>query len=177
MKKSVKITIIILIMIILGLTSYFITKKLSDDYIKNNKIVENISVEKFINKFNENLTNNNFKEKLMLTDEVIDKNTYWINLTDEVTIALNVDKEKKDKTSSIVRVNGLAYNEEDIEYHEAEKYLKVLIKTNNEKLSMKEINDMINKSNNSKSTYIYKGIGIYKSKKEKDVIYTIYRYN
>ena len=177
MKKGVKIIIIILIMIVLGLSSYFITKKLSDDYIKNNKVVENISIEKFINKFNENLTSNNFNDKLMITDEVIDKNTYWINLTDEIIIALNVDKEKKDKTSAIIRVNGIAYNIEDIENSEAEKYLKILIKTNNEKLSMKEIEDMINKSNKSKKVYKYKGLGILKIKKDNDITYNIYRYN
>lgn len=186
MKKGVKITIIILTIIIVGLLSYFITNKITTNYIKNNKTVDDISVEKFIEKFNKNLEDNNFKDKLELKDENAVNKTYWINLNDDVTIALLVDNVKSDKVSATVRITGLSYKDE-VDKDEMEKYLKVLIKTNNEKLSNNEIEKMIKNANDmtdikekngekTSNTFEYKGLGIDKNIKSDTIIYRIARY-
>ena len=187
MKKIFKTIIIIIILLIIGILSYFITNKITTKHFKENNTIENITIDEFINQFNNNLKDLELEEKLSLEGVVADNNnTYWLILNDNFDVALKVDKITKEPLNDIVRVSGLAYNIDCEEKEEIEKYSKILLKTNNSKLSNNKINEMlkmVNKIDDSPKTKVtselfeYKGLAIDKIKDETNIMYRVARYD
>ena len=186
MKKVIKIITIIIAVLSIGTLSYLITNKITTDHITKNNTIENISVKQFISEFNKNLKEQDLEESISIEEVTADKNnTYWLILNDNFDIAIKVDKVTKKPEKDIVRLTGLAYNTEYDEKDEIEKYIKILLKTNNSKLTSKKIDEMlervnkIDKSSKEKATsklFEYKGLGIDKTKDETNTMYRIARY-
>ncbi len=187
MKKIVKIIILVLVLILVGFGSYFLSRKITENYINENLVVKDIKIKDFIDKFNDNLKKENISEKLELGNTIAFNKTFWLELTDNIDIAVLVDEEKEKKEDSIVRITALSYDSKLEKTKEYEKYLKVLIKTNNDKLSSKEIEKIIDKAsdmskatdkNDTKTspTYDYKGLGVDKTITSNDNAYRIARY-
>ena len=187
MKKSLKIIIIIIVLLIIGALSYFITNKITTKHFNENNTIKNITINDFINEFNNNLKELELEESLSLENVVADSNnTYWLILNDEFDVAIKVDRITKKPEKDIVRLSGLAYNTDYEEKEEIEKYSKILLKTNNSKLSNKKINEIlnsVNKIDDSPKTKItselfeYRGLAIDKIKDETNVMYRIARYD
>lgn len=187
MKKVLKIIFIILILLIVGFGSYFLSKKITENYIQNNLVVEDITLEDFINKFNKNLKSENIDESIELGDVIALNKTYWLKLNDNIDIALMVDKVESNKEKAILRISALSYNSDLEENKDYEKYLKILIKTNNEKLSNDEIKKIIKNSSDmsdskkengltTSNVFDYKGLGVDKTISEELNTYRIARY-
>lgn len=187
MKKSLKIIIIIIVLLIVGTLSYFITNKITTEHFNKNNTIKNITVNDFINDFNNNLKTLELEESISLENVVADSNnTYWLILNDYFDVAIKVDKITKNPEKDIVRLSGLAYNTDCEEKEEIEKYSKILLKTNNSKLSNKKINEIlnsVNKIDDSPKTKItselfeYKGLAIDKTKDKTNIMYRIARYD
>ena len=186
MNKVIKIIITTIIILSIGLLSYLITNNITTDHIIKNNTIENISVKQFISEFNKNLKEQDLEEQISLDEATADKNnTYWLILNDNFDVVVKVDKVTKNIENDTVRLNGLAYNTEYDEKDEIEKYIKILLKTNNSKLTDETINEMlesvnkIDKSSKEKATselFEYKGLGIDKTKDEINAMYRIARY-
>lgn len=188
MKKYIKIALIIIMIGIVGVGSYFISKIITESYLKENKTVENINLKKFVTEFNKNLKDYKIDTELSLEEVEVDNKTYWIDIEENIDIAIMMDKVTDNKEKNIVRISGLAFKTGYEDTDKINSYLKVLIKTNNPKLSNVGINKMIKNANNMKDstkkdenetskTYDYKGLGIDKNINSDTTIYRIARYN
>lgn len=187
MKKGLKIIIIIVAVLVIGLLSYLITNKITTEHIIKNNTIEDITIEKFINEFNKNLKEQEIEEVISLDEVTADDNdTYWLILNDNFDIAIKVDKVTKDIEKDTVRLTGLAYNTEYEEKEEIEKYIKILLKTNNIKLTNEKIDEMLDSVNKidksskekvSSEVFEYKGLGIDKTKDKTNTMYRIARYS
>lgn len=189
MKKSIKIPLIIIFIILVGLGSYLITKSLVKNYITKNNTIENISLKDFTDRFNKNLEKENFDTKLNIGENIADNNkTYWISLEEDIDIAIMMDKVTNNKNKDIVRISGISYKNDYENTDKIKQYLEILIKSNNPKLTEKDINMMIKNANDTKdavtknnntttANFDYKGLSIDKNIGEENTIYRIARYN
>lgn len=189
MKKGIKIVLIVIFIILIGVGSYFISKVITENYMKETKTVEDINLKEFVSSFNKNLKENNIDIELSIDESEADTNkTYWINLEEDIDIAIMMDKVSENKEKDTVRITGLAYKTGYEDTEKINNYLKALLKTNNYKLSNSDINKMIENANNMKDstkedenetskTSEYKGLGIDKNINSESTIYRIARYN
>jgi len=189
MKKGIKIALIIIFIILIGVGSYFIAKSITENYLKENNIIEDINLKEFVSSFNKNLKENKIDLKLSIHETEVDANkTYWINLEEDIDIAIMMDKVTDNKEKDTVRITGLAFKTGYEDNEKINNYLKILVKTNNPKLSNDDINKMIKNADNMKGstkedgnetskTYDYKGLGIDKNINSESTIYRIARYN
>ena len=189
MKKGIKIALIIVFLAIIGVGSYFIATSITKNYLKENKTVEDINFKEFVSTFNKNLKENKI-ESVLSTEEISadDNKTYWIDIEENINIAVMMDKVTDNKEKDIVRITGLAFKTGYEDTDKINNYLKSLIKTNNPKLSKDDINKMIKNANNMKGstkkdgnetskTFDYKGLGIDKNINSETTMYRIARYN
>ncbi|MBE6153239.1 MAG: hypothetical protein E7166_03325 [Firmicutes bacterium] len=190
MKKGIRITLIIILMTIIGTGSYFISKEVTESYLKDNKTIKDINLETFVTDFNKNLKESNMDLELIIDEDVVanENKTYWINIQEGIDIAVLMDKITENKNKDVVRVTGLAFKTDYEDKEKIESYLKVLLKTNNPKLSDEDINKMIKNANNmnnstekdgnkTSKTFEYKGLGIDQNSNLESTIYRIARYN
>jgi len=190
MKKGIRITLIIILMTIIGTGSYFISKEVTESYLKDNKTIKDINLETFVTDFNKNLKESNINLELIIDEDVVanENKTYWINIEEGIDIAVLMDKITENKNKDVVRVTGLAFKTDYEDKEKIESYLKVLLKTNNPKLSDEDINKMIKNANNmnnstekdgnkTSKTFEYKGLGIDQNSNLESTIYRIARYN
>ena len=189
MKKGIKIALIVIFIILIGVGSYFISKVITENYMKETKTVEDINLKEFVTSFNKNLKKNNIDIELSIDESEADANkTYWINLEEDIDIAIMMDKVTENKEKDTVRITGLAYKTGYENTEKINNYLKTLLKTNNYKLSNDDINKMIKNADNMKEstkkdgnetskTFDYKGLGIDKNINSESTIYRIARYN
>jgi len=190
MKKGIRITLIIILMTIIGTGSYFISKEVTESYLKDNKTIKDINLETFVTDFNKNLKESNINLELIIDEDVVanENKTYWINIQEGIDIAVLMDKITENKNKDVVRVTGLAFKTDYEDKEKIESYLKVLLKTNNPKLSDEDINKMIKNANNmnnstekdgnkTSKTFEYKGLGIDQNSNLESTIYRIARYN
>ena len=189
MKKGIKILLVIIFIIIVGVGSYFISKNVTDNYLRENNTVEDIKLKNFVINFNKNLKNNKIDVELSINEvEANENSTYWINLEEGIDIAIMMDKVSDNKESDTVRITGLAYATNYEDTGKINNYLKALIKTNNSNLNNDDINKMIKNADNMKDsikeegnetskTFDYKGLGIDKNINSESTIYRIARYN
>jgi len=189
MKKGIKIALIIIFIILIGFGSYFISKVITENYLKENKTIEDINLKAFVSNFNKNLKENNIDVEVSIDEVEADENkTYWINLEEDIDIAILMDKVSKNKEEDIVRITGLAFETDYEDNKKIENYLKIMLKTNNSKLNDNDINTMIKKANDmsnateedgnkTSKNFEYKGLGIDKNMNSESAIYRIARYN
>ncbi len=189
MKKGIKIALIVIFIILIGIGSYFISKVITENYMKETKTVEDINLKEFVSSFNKNLKENTIDIELSIDEANADANkTYWINLEEDIDIAIMMDKVTDNKEKDTVRITGLAYKTGYEDTEKINNYLKTLLKTNNSKLNNDDINNMIKNADNMKEstkkdgnetskTFDYKGLGIDKNINSESTIYRIARYN
>ena len=189
MKKGIKIALIIIFIILIGFGSYFISKVITENYLKENKTIEDINLKAFVSNFNKNLKENNIDVEVSIDEVEADENkTYWINLEEDIDIAILMDKVSKNKEEDIVRITGLAFETDYEDNKKIENYLRIMLKTNNSKLNDNDINTMIKKANDmsnateedgnkTSKNFEYKGLGIDKNMNSESAIYRIARYN
>lgn len=188
MKRYIKIALIIILIGIVGVGSYFVSKIITEKYLKENKTVNNINLKEFVTEFNKNLKDYKIDTELSLEEVEVDNKTYWIDIEENIDVAIMMDKITDNKEKDTVRISGLAFTTGYEDTDKLNNYLKVLIKTNNSKLSNSDINKMIKNANNMKDstkkddnetskTYDYKGLGIDKNINSETTIYRIARYN
>ena len=70
MKKYIKIALIIIMIVLVGVGSYFVSKIITENYLKENKTVENINLKKFVTEFNKNLKDYKIDTELSLDEGV-----------------------------------------------------------------------------------------------------------
>lgn len=189
MKKGIKIGLIIIFLAIIGVGSYFIGKTLIGNYLIEQNTIEEVNLKEFVSTFNKNLNKNKVDIVLTTEETEVDTNkTYWIDVEENIDIAILMDKISDKPDNDIVRITGVAFKTGYEDMDKINTYLKVLIKTNNPKLSNSEVNKMIENANNMKNsikkdenetskTYDYKGLGIDKNINSETTIYRIVRYN
>lgn len=189
MKKGIKIGLIITFLAIIGVGSYFIGKTLIGNYLIEQNTIEEVNLKEFVSTFNKNLNKNKVDIVLTTEETEVDTNkTYWIDVEENIDIAILMDKISDKPDNDTVRITGLAFKTGYEDMDKINTYLKVLIKTNNPKLSNSEVNKMIENANNMKNsikkdenetskTYDYKGLGIDKNINSETTIYRIVRYN
>ena len=188
MQKALKIILIFIFILLIGIGSYFISKRITENYIKNNKIVEDINIKTFIDKFNKNLKNNNIDFEVSIDNIKADNNkTYWINLEEDIDLAIMVDKISDNINNDIVRITGLAFSTNYKDSKKINNYLEIMLDTNNPRLTEKDKKKMIdnandmskaikNGDNKTSPTFDYKGLGIDKNINSETTMYRIARY-
>lgn len=189
MNKGIKIVLIIIFLILIGIGSYFIVRTITKNYLKETKTIKNINLKPFISNFNKNLEEYEMETELSIDEIEADKNkTYWIKIEEDVSIAIMMDKITENKNEDVVRISGLAYSTDYSDTEKINKYIEILIKTNNSKLNNNDIKTMIKNANDmSKSiekdgnktspTFDYKGLGIDKNINSETTMYRIARYD
>lgn len=181
-KKQI-IKVICLIVVVLAIISYFgINYYLKKDLEKaKNELQQTIEkygyVEKenvltVISKFNTEIMDNGLEYPASDDYLTIENNEYWYGLFDDIHCFVIPEKFSNNKEADIVSMTGIYYPKNSQNKDLALKYIKNLIKANNNQLSDTEISNLVNKAEKSKnSENVQSGKGIALALKETDEYY------
>lgn len=181
-KKQI-IKVICLIAVELAIISYFgISYYLDKDLEKaKNELQETIEkygyVEKenvltVISKFNTEIMDSGLEYPASDDYLTIENNEYWYGLFDDIHCFVIPEKFSNNKEADIVSMTGIYYPKNSQNKDLALKYIKNLIKANNNQLSDTEISNLVNKAEKSKnSENVQSGKGIALALKETDEYY------
>lgn len=181
-KKQI-IKVICLIAVALAIISYFgISYYLDKDLEKaKNELQETIEkygyVEKenvltVISKFNTEIMDSGLEYPASDDYLTIENNEYWYGLFDDIHCFVIPEKFSNNKEADIVSMTGIYYPKNSQNKDLALKYIKNLIKANNNQLSDTEISNLVNKAEKSKnSENVQSGKGIALALKETDEYY------
>lgn len=185
MNKSNKIIIIIsLIVIFFSISGYFgikyyLKKDLEkaksnlEETIEKYGYIEKENVLTLISKFNTEIMDNGLEFPASDDYLTIENNEYWYGLYDDIHCFIIPEKFTGNKEEDIVAMIGIYYPKNSPNKELAQKYVINLLKANNNKLTDKDIKDLINNSNNlsSKNKNAQSGKGIALALKETDDYY------
>lgn len=181
-KKQI-IKVICLIAVALAIISYFginyylkkDLEKAKDDLqqtIEKYGYVEKENVLTVISKFNTEIMDNGLEYPASDDYLTIENNEYWYGLYDDIHCFVIPEKFSNNKEEDIVSMTGIYYPKNSQNKDLALKYIKNLIKANNNQLSDTEISNLVNKAEKSKNNEnIQSGKGIALALKETDEYY------
>lgn len=181
-KKQI-IKVICLIVVVLAIISYFgINYYLKKD-LENAKNELQQTIEKYgyvekenvltvISKFNTEIMDSGLEYPASDDYLTIENNEYWYGLFDDIHCFVIPEKFSNNKEADIVSMTGIYYPKNSQNKDLALKYIKNLIKANNNQLSDTEISNLVNKAEKSKnSENVQSGKGIALALKETDEYY------
>ncbi len=181
-KKQI-IKVICLIVVVLAIVSYFginyyldkdleKTKNELQETIEKYGYVEKENVLTIISKFNTEIMDSGLDYPASDDYLTIENNEYWYGLYDDIHCFVIPEKFTGDKEKDIVAMIGIYYPKNSQNKDLALKYVKNLVKVNNDKLSDNEISSLVNKAEKSKnSENVQSGKGIALALKETDEYY------
>lgn len=186
-KRIIIICIIIIVISILGYfgVKYYLEKNLErqeqelQDFIDKYGILEKENIEVTIAKFNTQIKDNSTLNLAMDNYLTIDNEQYWYGLIEGVYCFVIPEKFTGDLKKDITKKINIYYSKES-NYKENEmKYIRFLIKANNDKITEDEIDELISEaqelSSDKKTANNGKGINIGIFENEDHIEYQITR--
>lgn len=165
--KKIILTILVCGVMVLGLTGCGKSeveeaeKSLQETYEKYGWVEEE-SVNTIIAKFNTEIMDTGLGTPASDDYMVIDNELYWFALTDDITFYLKPVKFSGEKESDILDMSALHFSKDNYDESTALKYVKLLIKANNDKITDSEMDELLKelKENASSKKTANNGKGI-----------------
>ena len=168
MKKTI-LTILLCGVMILGLTGCGknkveeAEKDLQETYEKYGWVEEE-TVNTIVAKFNTEIMDNGLNTPASDDYMVTDNGYYWFGLTDSISYYLKPVEFTEDKEKDALDMSGLKFDKEGYDEEKSLKYVKYLIKANNDKITDSEIDSLLKeakeKSSDKKTANNGKGISV-----------------
>lgn len=173
MNKKLKTVLIILFVALIAILILVMSNKYNE-YTANKNKLSQLTVQEFINAFNQNLKDTGIEDEAQ--NDIASSNAkkeYKFKLESGMELIIGCDDEKTDLDADIVRASCISYSETLTDTVLTNKYLSILIKTNNPALSQEEIQAILEKGTDMTNSIEkdgtktslgcgYKGIGFYR---------------
>ena len=151
-KKVITISIIVVVLIVIAVCIAFVYSLKKDVETAQNEYNETVeqygSVEKetvnnIVAKFNTEIMDGGLNTPASADYTVVENNTYWYALTDNISLYLKPVEFSGNKESDILDMSALYLEKDGYNEEIAIKYVKKLIKANNYNLTEDEIDNLV----------------------------------
>lgn len=124
------------------------SKKDLDETIEKYGYVEEENISDIIAKFNTQVMESKLEYPANEEYLVVEKETYWYGLYDDISLYIKARDFTNDRAKDITNMMGIYYDKNSKNADMAQKYVRCLIKANNDKLTDNEIDYLIDEAEN-----------------------------